>query len=95
MAVLQGHATGVIGVKIHEGLVQVFSYSKDAVSNFIVMFQGLEFRITTCTPLVFEHKVFNNEYFYAKGDQSVGHQGTLLPSNSGAQISQQYPWQNA
>ncbi|XP_062601746.1 WD repeat-containing protein on Y chromosome-like isoform X1 [Saccostrea cucullata] len=31
MAVLQGHATGVIGVKIHEGLVQVFSYSKDAV----------------------------------------------------------------
>lgn len=32
MAVLQGHATGVIGVKIHEGLVQVFSYSKDAVS---------------------------------------------------------------
>lgn len=93
MAVLQGHATGVIGVKIHEGLVQVFSYSKDAVSNVIVMFQGLEFRITT--PLVFEHKVFNNEYFYAKGDQSVGHQGTLLPSNSGAQISQQYPWQNA
>ncbi|KAL4240997.1 hypothetical protein ACF0H5_001776 [Mactra antiquata] len=31
MAVLEGHGTGVIGVKIHEGLMQVFSYSKDAV----------------------------------------------------------------
>ncbi|XP_060573290.1 WD repeat-containing protein on Y chromosome-like isoform X4 [Ruditapes philippinarum] len=31
MAVLEGHGTGVIGVKIHEGLLQVFSYSKDAV----------------------------------------------------------------
>ena len=42
MAVLQGHATGVIGVKIHEGLVQVFSYSKDAVryvSCIIIMFR--------------------------------------------------------
>ena len=34
MAVLEGHGTGVIGVKIHEGLLQVFSYSKDAVSLF-------------------------------------------------------------
>jgi WD40 repeat protein len=34
MSILEGHAVGVIGVKIHEGLVQVFSYSKDAVSNF-------------------------------------------------------------
>ena len=32
IATLQGHATGVIGVKIHEALMQVFSYSKDAVS---------------------------------------------------------------
>ncbi|XP_063446060.1 WD repeat-containing protein on Y chromosome-like isoform X2 [Mytilus trossulus] len=31
MSVLEGHAVGVIGVKIHEGLEQVFSYSKDAV----------------------------------------------------------------
>ncbi|XP_052262965.1 WD repeat-containing protein on Y chromosome-like isoform X3 [Dreissena polymorpha] len=31
MAVLEGHGTGVIGVKIHEGLMQVFSYSKEAV----------------------------------------------------------------
>ncbi|KAK3091715.1 hypothetical protein FSP39_022107 [Pinctada imbricata] len=31
MAILEGHATGVIGVIIHEGLIQVFSYSKDAV----------------------------------------------------------------
>lgn len=31
MSILEGHAVGVIGVKIHEGLVQVFSYSKDAV----------------------------------------------------------------
>ncbi|XP_069124684.1 cilia- and flagella-associated protein 337-like isoform X2 [Argopecten irradians] len=31
IAVLEGHSTGVIGVKIHEGLMQVFSYSKDAV----------------------------------------------------------------
>ncbi|XP_033741857.1 WD repeat-containing protein on Y chromosome-like isoform X2 [Pecten maximus] len=31
IAMLEGHATGVIGVKIHEGLMQVFSYSKDAV----------------------------------------------------------------
>lgn len=38
MAVLQGHATGVIGVKIHEGLVQVFSYSKDAVSLIGVLY---------------------------------------------------------
>ncbi|KAK3593630.1 hypothetical protein CHS0354_025521 [Potamilus streckersoni] len=30
-AVMTGHATGVIAVKIHEGLMQVFSYSKDAV----------------------------------------------------------------
>ena len=28
MAFLDGHATGVIGVVIHEGLVQIFSYSK-------------------------------------------------------------------
>ena len=35
IAVLQGHSTGVIGVKIHEGLMQVFSYSKDAVSCII------------------------------------------------------------
>lgn len=34
MAVLEGHSTGVIGVKIHEGLMQVFSYSKDAVSLY-------------------------------------------------------------
>lgn len=64
MAVLQGHATGVIGVKIHEGLVQVFSYSKDAVSNFIVMFQGLEFRITT--PLVFNTKCLTMNIFMQK-----------------------------
>ncbi|XP_076443223.1 cilia- and flagella-associated protein 337-like isoform X3 [Babylonia areolata] len=31
VAVLTGHATGVIGVAIHEGFLQVFSYSKDAV----------------------------------------------------------------
>ncbi|KAK7112140.1 cilia- and flagella-associated protein 337-like isoform X2 [Littorina saxatilis] len=31
VAILAGHATGVIGVAIHEGLLQVFSYSKDAV----------------------------------------------------------------
>ncbi|XP_052783274.1 WD repeat-containing protein on Y chromosome-like isoform X3 [Mya arenaria] len=31
MAILEGHGTGVIGVKIHEGLLQVFSYSKEAV----------------------------------------------------------------
>lgn len=36
MAVLEGHSTGVIGVKIHEGLMQVFSYSKDAVSNSVI-----------------------------------------------------------
>ncbi|XP_052069658.1 WD repeat-containing protein on Y chromosome-like isoform X4 [Mytilus californianus] len=31
MSILEGHAVGVIGVKIHEALEQVFSYSKDAV----------------------------------------------------------------
>ncbi|KAK7469672.1 hypothetical protein BaRGS_00036301, partial [Batillaria attramentaria] len=31
VAILSGHATGVIGVSIHEGFMQVFSYSKDAV----------------------------------------------------------------
>ena len=31
VAILTGHATGVIGVAIHEGFLQVFSYSKDAV----------------------------------------------------------------
>ena len=36
MATLEGHGTGVIGVKLHEGLMQVFSYSKDAVSIYIL-----------------------------------------------------------
>ncbi|XP_035828989.1 WD repeat-containing protein on Y chromosome [Aplysia californica] len=31
IAILPGHATGVVGVAIHEGFRQVFSYSKDAV----------------------------------------------------------------
>ncbi|KAK3758931.1 hypothetical protein RRG08_016011 [Elysia crispata] len=31
VAILTGHHTGVIGVAIHEGFKQVFSYSKDAV----------------------------------------------------------------
>ncbi|XP_048248360.1 WD repeat-containing protein on Y chromosome-like isoform X1 [Haliotis rufescens] len=31
ITVLVGHATGVIGIAIHEGFRQVFSYSKDAV----------------------------------------------------------------
>lgn len=31
VAVLSGHATGVIGVMVHEGFRHVFSYSKDVV----------------------------------------------------------------
>ena len=31
IAFLVGHSTGVIGVAIHEGFRQIFSYSKDAV----------------------------------------------------------------
>ena len=39
VATLEGHATGVIGCKVHEGLLQVFTYSKDAVSG-ILIFEG-------------------------------------------------------
>ena len=37
VAILTGHATGVIGVAIHEGFLQVFSYSKDAVCIGLVV----------------------------------------------------------
>ena len=43
VALLQGHATGVIGVKVHEGLMQVFSYSKDAVSFFLFFLACVDF----------------------------------------------------
>ena len=33
IAKLQGHAIGIIDVKIYEPLAQIFSYSKDAVSR--------------------------------------------------------------
>ena len=53
VAILTGHATGVIGVAIHEGFLQVFSYSKDAVcigdvEETAVGFPRLCLSLTSC-----------------------------------------------
>lgn len=31
VAILRGHTTGIVGIALHDGLTQIFSYSRDAV----------------------------------------------------------------
>lgn len=53
VSVLEGHATGILDVRIHEGLKQVFSFSHDAVS------EQAEHTVSCCVSSV--HKIVEQE----------------------------------